>query len=72
MCPESKTYQIQGRLSADIIKKAGYKISALDIEGVLLEHDKIREVIVFGVDNDKYGEEIVAMFVSEHEENDKN
>ena len=31
-------YQIKGRLSADIIKKGGYKISALDIESVLLSH----------------------------------
>ena len=30
------SYRIEGRLSADIIKKAGYKISALDIEAVLL------------------------------------
>jgi acyl-CoA synthetase (AMP-forming)/AMP-acid ligase II len=30
------SYQIKGRLSQDIIKRAGFKISALDIESVLL------------------------------------
>ena len=33
---ETGSYKIEGRLSQDIIKKAGYKISALEIEAVIL------------------------------------
>jgi len=32
------SYRIMGRLSQDIIKKGGFKISALDIEATLLQH----------------------------------
>ena len=34
-------YRIMGRSSIDIIKSGGYKLSALEIEGVLLTHPKI-------------------------------
>jgi len=37
-CSSSGYYKILGRLSQDIIKKAGYKISALEIENRLLQH----------------------------------
>ena len=33
------SYRILGRLSQDIIKKDGYKISALEIEDRLIQHD---------------------------------
>ena len=58
-------YQIKGRLSADIIKKGGYKISALDIESVLLTHPAVKEVCVFGLPDEKYGDEIAALVVGE-------
>ena len=58
-------YQIKGRLSADIIKKGGYKISALDIESVLLEHLGVKEVCVLGLPDDKYGDEIAAIVVTD-------
>ena len=58
-------YQIKGRLSADIIKKGGYKISALDIESVLLTHPGIKEVCVLGLPDEKYGDEIAAMVVAD-------
>ena len=35
---DSYSYRIMGRLSQDIIKKGGYKISALEIESALLQH----------------------------------
>ena len=57
-------YQIKGRLSADIIKKGGYKISALDIESVLLTHPSIEEVCVLGLPDEKYGDEIAALVVA--------
>ncbi len=34
-------YSILGRRSVDILKRAGYKLSALEIERVLLEHPAI-------------------------------
>ncbi len=56
-------YRILGRLSADIIKSGGYKISALDIERVLLEHPDIAEVAVFGLPDETYGERVAAVVV---------
>lgn len=56
-------YYILGRLSADIIKSGGYKISALDIERVLLDHPQIAEVAVLGVPDDTYGERIAAVIM---------
>jgi len=44
--------RIMGRSSIDIIKSGGHKLSALEIEGVLLTHDDISEVAVIGVQDD--------------------
>ena len=52
-----------GRFSQDIIKKAGYKISALDIESNILQNESVKECAVVGVPDEKYGEEIVAFVV---------
>ena len=54
------SYRIMGRLYQDIIKKGGFKISALEIESVLLQHQHVKEACVFSIPCDKYGEEIVA------------
>ena len=43
------SYRVLGRLSADIIKSSGYKLSALEIERELLEHPDIVEAVVLGV-----------------------
>lgn len=37
-------YKILGRNSVDIIKSAGYKLSALEIETEILSHPKVAEV----------------------------
>lgn len=58
-------YRIVGRLSTDIIKSGGYKISALEIESVLLEHPLIRECAVCGVADETWGERICAALVME-------
>lgn len=58
-------YIIKGRLSADIIKKGGYKISALDIEGVLLTHPKVKEACVLAIPSEKYGDEIAVLIVGD-------
>ena len=39
-------YKILGRASVDIIKSAGYKISALEIERAILEHEAVRPMLV--------------------------
>ncbi len=59
------TFRILGRMSQDIIKKAGYKISGLEIESHLLEHKKVTEVCVFGIPDEKYGEEIACVYCGE-------
>ena len=56
-------HHIQGRASADIIKSGGFKISALEIEDVLLRHSGIVEAAVIGLPCPEWGERIVAAIV---------
>lgn len=56
-------YRILGRRSVDIIKSGGYKLSALEIEGVLLEHPAVREAAVVGVPDPLWGEVVAAALV---------
>ena len=58
---EDGYYRIMGRSSVDIIKSGGYKLSALEIEAVLLTHDAIAEVAVIGVEDDTWGEAVAAV-----------
>lgn len=53
-------YRIMGRSSIDIIKSGGYKLSALEIEGTLLTHDDISECAVIGVEDETWGESVMA------------
>lgn len=46
------------RVSADIIKCAGHKLSSLQIERALLEHPSIVEAAVLGVPDKTYGERV--------------
>ncbi len=57
---ESGYYRILGRLSVDIIKSGGYKLSALEIEAALLEHPSIRECAVVGLQDDTWGETVAV------------
>ena len=52
-----------GRLSQDIIKKGGYKLSALEIECAILEFPLVSEAVVVGVPDAKLGQEVAAMIV---------
>eukprot|EP00123_Amoebidium_parasiticum_P009623 comp19602_c1_seq1/m.23079 comp19602_c1_seq1/g.23079 ORF comp19602_c1_seq1/g.23079 comp19602_c1_seq1/m.23079 type:complete len:573 (-) comp19602_c1_seq1:167-1885(-) len=54
-------YRILGRASADIIKTGGYKVSALEIENVILDHPSVKEVAVVGVKDDVWGERVGAI-----------
>lgn len=60
---EDGYYSILGRMSVDIIKSGGYKLSALEIEGKLLENEAIHEVAVVGVEDEAYGEVVGAVVV---------
>ncbi|MGA0806548.1 MAG: acyl-CoA synthetase, partial [Pseudohongiellaceae bacterium] len=60
---ENGYYRILGRSSIDIIKSGGYKLSALEIEGTLLTHEKIAECAVVGVEDDTWGEAVTAWVV---------
>ena len=59
--------RIMGRLSVDIIKSGGYKLSALEIESELLEHPFIRECAVVGIADETWGESVVAAVVAEED-----
>lgn len=56
-------YKILGRNSSDIIKSGGYKISALEIENVILEHAEVRECAVVALPSEEWGETIAAAIV---------
>jgi len=56
-------YRILGRQSVDIIKTGGYKLSALEIESVLLDHPAIRECAVVGLHDETWGEVVAAAIV---------
>nr|WP_310419323.1 acyl-CoA synthetase [Chamaesiphon sp. OTE_8_metabat_110] len=60
---ENGNYRILGRMSVDIIKTGGYKVSALEIEEVLRSHPDIHECAVVGVDDPEWGERVCAALV---------
>ena len=57
-------FKILGRTSVDILKSGGYKLSALEIEEVLREHEAVAEVAVVGVPDETWGERVVACVVA--------
>jgi len=60
---EGGIFRILGRTSVDIIKSGGYKISALDIERVLLAHPDITDAAVLGVEDPTWGQKVAAVLV---------
>ncbi|KAL4882381.1 hypothetical protein BJY04DRAFT_186971 [Aspergillus karnatakaensis] len=60
-------YFIQGRQSVDILKVAGEKVSALEIERALLYIPEIAEAVVVGLPSDKWGQSIAAIIVIKKE-----
>jgi malonyl-CoA/methylmalonyl-CoA synthetase len=60
---EQDAYRILGRMSVDIIKTGGYKVSALEIEEVLRTHPDIQECAVVGVADPEWGERVCAALV---------
>jgi malonyl-CoA/methylmalonyl-CoA synthetase len=57
-------FQILGRNSTDIIKTGGYKVSALEIEACLLQHEAIAECAVVALPDEAWGERIAAALVA--------
>ncbi|KAI3455451.1 hypothetical protein Pfo_012114 [Paulownia fortunei] len=64
---EDGYYVILGRTNADIMKVGGYKLSALEIEAVLLEHPTISECCVLGLPDKDYGEAVCAIVIPDSE-----
>jgi malonyl-CoA/methylmalonyl-CoA synthetase len=62
---ENEIYRILGRISVDIIKTGGYKVSALEIEEVLRSHPDILESAVVGLADPEWGERVCAAIVLE-------
>jgi len=58
-------YRILGRTSVDILKTGGEKVSALEIEEVLLGHPAVSEAAVVGVDDPEWGDRVVAVIVTQ-------
>lgn len=54
---------IIGRKSVDILKSGGFKISAREIEEVLLEHPDVSEAAVVGLPDPEWGQRIAAVVV---------
>lgn len=55
--------RIVGRESVDLIKSAGYRIGAGEIESTLLGHPAVAEVAVVGEPDDDLGQRVVAYVV---------
>jgi malonyl-CoA/methylmalonyl-CoA synthetase len=61
---EDGRYRILGRSSVDILKTGGEKVSALEIEDVILRHEAISEAAVVGIEDPEWGQRVVAVVVS--------
>lgn len=60
---DKKLFKILGRTSVDIIKTGGYKVSALEIETILLAHPAISDCAILGIPNEKWGEIVAGVVV---------
>ncbi len=56
--------RVVGRRATDLIKSAGYRIGAGEIENVLLEHPGVAEVAITGEPDPDLGERVVAWVVA--------
>ena len=65
---EKGYFKLLGRDSIDVIKSGGYKISALEIEDILLGHANIKECAVIGKEDKKWGQIVVSAIVIREKE----
>jgi malonyl-CoA/methylmalonyl-CoA synthetase len=54
-------YRLLGRASVDVLKRGGFKVSALAVEAALVEHPAVGEVAVVGAPDGDAGDAIVAV-----------
>ena len=62
---EDGIFRILGRSDLDIIKTGGYKVSAIEIEEVLLNHPLIKTCAVVGIKDHLLGERVCAALILE-------
>jgi malonyl-CoA/methylmalonyl-CoA synthetase len=60
---ENGRWRILGRSSIDILKTAGFKVSALEIEDVLRTHTGVADCAVVGVPDEDLGDRVVVAVV---------
>ena len=60
---EDGYYRLLGRRSMDIIKTGGYKVSALQVEETLREHEGVADCAVVGVPDPELGERLCGAVV---------
>jgi acyl-CoA synthetase (AMP-forming)/AMP-acid ligase II len=53
---------LTGRLK-EIINRGGEKISPLEVDGILMDHPAVQQVVTFAMPHDKLGEEVAAAVV---------
>ena len=58
---EDGAFRILGRLSVDIIKTGGEKVSALEVEAVLRDHPDIADCAIVGLPDQEWGECVAAV-----------
>jgi malonyl-CoA/methylmalonyl-CoA synthetase len=58
-------YRILGRISVDILKTGGEKVSALEIEDTLRSYEGVADCAVVGVPDPRWGERVCAAVVAE-------
>ncbi|XP_057334318.1 malonate--CoA ligase ACSF3, mitochondrial [Microplitis mediator] len=61
---DGNVYSILGRSSVDIIKTGGYKVSALQVETVILGHPDIIDCAVVGLPDITWGQKVAAVAVT--------
>jgi malonyl-CoA/methylmalonyl-CoA synthetase len=61
---ETDGYRMLGRLSVDIIKSGGEKVSALEIEEVFRTHPAVEDCAVVGIDDADWGERVCIAVVA--------
>lgn len=60
---ENGDLTVRGRISVDVLKSGGYKLSALEIESAIREHASVEDVAVVGVPDDEWGDLVTAVIV---------
>jgi malonyl-CoA/methylmalonyl-CoA synthetase len=63
---EKGYYKILGRISSDIIKSGGYKISAIEIEERIRKEPSIIDAAVVGLEDEEWGEIVAVCIITDN------